>query len=276
MKILVFNLHGKSKITPDWFNLQDPKKVTFLCELGKTLSLDQVKDFLNNCINHGTLNEAIQNTNTIKCESGLNQEQLLDLLVELKNAKNNINNNFYSNIIGRNLDKLKQFLFGKHEEIKYGIKELTLSHDDISGGSLYQVGQHLIDNKSFIQFYINIYEDNKSIKKDQFYILLDFNQLKSNNNVDIVYISPTKFIPNNLLSTYIEVFKHAYIFFDKTQNKPIEAFLNQDSLSEHLDEVKKLLLTDSNYQLYDFGDQHNDIVVGSCRNIEEFDFGYQI
>jgi len=274
MKILFFNLHGKSKVDPEWFNLLNPKKITFLCELGKTLSVDQVKDFLDNCLLKNTLQEVIESTNTVKCDYGFDKDQLFNLLIELNNSKDKIKDNLIYNIINKNLEKLKNFIFNKHENIDYGIKNLTLSHDDISGGSLYKVGKYLIDNKGFISVLMNIYQDGKVINKDQFYVLLDFNYLKNNGNLNIIYISPTKSIPDNLLSTYIDCFQHAYIFYDKTKNLPLEAFLDQDSKSEHLNDINSLILSNNNYQLYDFGDLHNDIVLGSCRNIEEFDFGY--
>jgi hypothetical protein len=274
MKILFFNLHGKSKVDPEWFNLLNPKKITFLCELGKTLSVDQVKDFLDNCLLKNTLQEVIESTNTVKCDYGFDKDQLFNLLIELNNSKDKIKDNLIYNIINKNLEKLKNFIFNKHENIDYGIKNLTLSHDDISGGSLYKVGKYLIDNKGFISVLMNIYQDGKVINKDQFYVLLDFNYLKNNGDLNIIYISPTKSIPDNLLSTYIDCFQHAYIFYDKTKNLPLEAFLDQDSKSEHLNDINSLILSNNNYQLYDFGDLHNDIVLGSCRNIEEFDFGY--
>jgi hypothetical protein len=274
MKILFFNLHGKSKVDPEWFNLLNPKKITFLCELGKTLSVDQVKDFLDNCLLKNTLQEVIESTNTVKCDYGFDKDQLFNLLIELNNSKDKIKDNLIYNIINKNLEKLKNFIFNKHENIDYGIKNLTLSHDDISGGSLYKVGKYLIDNKGFISVLMNIYQDGKVINKDQFYVLLDFNYLKNNGNLNIIYISPTKSIPDNLLSTYIDCFQHAYIFYDKTKNLPLEAFLDQDIKSEHLNDINSLILSNNNYQLYDFGDLHNDIVLGSCRNIEEFDFGY--
>ena len=274
MKILFFNLHGKSKVDPEWFNLLNPKKITFLCELGKTLSVDQVKDFLDNCLLKNTLQEVIESTHTVKCDYGFDKDQLFNLLIELNNSKDKIKDNLIYNIINKNLEKLKNFIFNKHENIDYGIKNLTLSHDDISGGSLYKVGKYLIDNKGFISVLMNIYQDGKVINKDQFYVLLDFNYLKNNGDLNIIYISPTKSIPDNLLSTYIDCFQHAYIFYDKTKNLPLEAFLDQDSKSEHLNDINSLILSNNNYQLYDFGDLHNDIVLGSCRNIEEFDFGY--
>ena len=278
MKVLFINAHGKSKVDYDWFAIPSTRNVTFLCKFGKTLSVDQVKEFIDQIIINNTLVDAITSTVTIKSDNGINPKQLLEKYVLMKNDLKNIDNDFLLKIAEKQFIKLHNFIistFNLHENIGYGVPDLYLTHDDNPNGSAIQVVSYL-KNKGFVEMSVTIYNDNAVGNPNQLYILFDFNKLKNDGFIDIVYLTPSNQIPTTLLSNYIDTFKHAYILYDKTKNKPLESFLNNDSTNTLLNQLSVFMSNDLNLVLYDYGDIHNNVVVGACREIEGFDFGYQI
>jgi hypothetical protein len=275
MKALLFNCHGKMKIAPDFNIVPANKNVVFLCKEGKTLSVNQVKEFVDSLISKDNLDDAIINSPSIAVDRHLNPQAILDIYSNLKAEEKTIQNPVLLKIAHLKIEKLECFLksmFSQHDKIEYIIPDLTLSHDDVQNGVVSQIVDYL-KNKNFFHIGITIYGDG-TMEKDQLYLMCDFQQLKNTNKVDVVYITPSQHIKALELSYYLQKFNHAYLVYNDTGL--LEAFLNFQSDNKHLTDINNYVTTNLNSHSYDFGQENSDIVIGACREYDGFNFGYEV
>lgn len=275
MKAMLFNCHGKMKIAPNFKVIPADKNVIFLCKEGKTLSVDQVKEFVNHLLAGNNIDYAITNSPSVAIDRYINPKQVLDIYGDLKIEEKNIKDPILLKIARLKIEKLDVFLqsmFDQHTKVERIIPDLTLSHDDVANGVVSQIVNHLKAN-SFTNIGITIYGDTE-INKDQLYLLCNFQQLKNENKVDVVYITPSQHILPQEFSYYIEKFNHAYLLYDQTNI--LEAFLNFKSDNSLLDEVNKYVIDHPGSHLYDFGQENSNIVLGACREYEGFNFGHEV
>jgi len=276
MKVLLFNCHGKQKIVPTLFSIPIGKNVKFLCKEGKTLSVDQVKEFIDNVLVNPNLDQAIQNSLSIKTDDPLTPKEILAKFSLLTEDKKNIQSETLLKIIQLQIDKIENFItsaFSAHNDvINFVIPNLILTHDDVQNGVVSKVVDHL-KQKGFIHIGINIYE-NQILAQDQLYLMCDFQKLKVNGSVSIVYITPSQHIQPLELSKYLESFENAYLLYN--QNSLLEAFLDIDPNQKHLGDVNAYMQLNQGSSLYNFGQDNSDVIIGACREFENFDFGHII
>lgn len=277
MKVLLFNCHGQQKINPNLFSAPTNKSVTFLCKEGKTLSVNQVKEFIDSVLNQPDLNSAITNSNSIEVEKAFTPKEILDKYNSLKKDKENITSELLQKITQLQIDKVEDFLlqtFGQHNKIDFVVPDLILKHDDVPNGVVSQIVTHL-KQKNFIAIGITIYGD-QTTEYDQLYLMCNVQELTANKKVDVVYITPSQHINPLSLSCYLENFNHAYLVYNKSTHKVLEAFLDLQSNHDCFNNATQYVGNNPNCDLYDFGQDNSDIVIGACREFDSFDFGYQI
>lgn len=277
MKVLLFNCHGQQKINPSLFSAPTNKSVTFLCKEGKTLSVNQVKEFIDSVLNQPDLNSAITNSNSIEVEKAFTPKEILDKYNSLKKDKENITSELLQKITQLQIDKVEDFLlqtFGQHNKIDFVVPDLILKHDDVPNGVASQIVTHL-KQKNFIAIGITIYGD-QTTEYDQLYLMCNVQELTVNKKVDVVYITPSQHINPLSLSCYLENFNHAYLVYNKSTHKLLEAFLDLQSNHDCFNNATQYVGNNPNCDLYDFGQDNSDIVIGACREFDSFDFGYQI
>lgn len=276
MKVMLFNCHGKMKIAPDFKVIPADKNVIFLCKEGKTLSVDQVKEFINHLLAGNDINYAITNSPSVAIDRYMNPKEVLDIYSNLKIEEKNIKDPVLLKIAHLKIEKLDGFLqsmFDQHAKVENIIPDLTLSHDDVANGVVSQIVNYLQAN-NFTNIGITIYGDNNVIEKDQLYLMCDFQKLKNTNKAEVIYITPSKHIQSLELSYYLEKFNHAYLVYDNTNL--LEAFLNLQSDDKHLTDINNYIGLNTDCHLYDFGQENSNIVVGACREYDGFNFGYEV
>lgn len=278
MKVLFINAHGKAKINQDLFSLSNGQTTTFLCELGELLSLEQVNGFLDYLVKHSDLQAAITNTPGIKKDTSLLPKEFLESIYQLKSDTETIKSGFTLKLAKQQLESFEKFvvnLFSPHNEIERISQDLLLTDDHNQHGLAAKVVQNLTTNHNFFELEVAVYEYDYSTdtKKGlrhpgQLLIVFDFNKLKTTGSVDFIYLTPSLHIKPSLLSEYIEKLQHAYIYYDKTKNQPLEAFIDLTGDNGYLNNLQQ----SSDLMLYDFGENHKDIVIGACREIDTFHF----
>ncbi|GEM_PF-3168319 len=270
MKVLFINAHGKTAINQDLFPLFNRKNTTFLCELGELLSLNQVNDFLDHLIINSDLQTAITHTPSIKKDVSLSPKEFLENMYQLKSDIETIKSGFTLKLAKQQLESFERLflkLFSQHNQIEQISQDLLLTDDQHPNGLAIKVVQHLTQKHKFFELGVGVYETGSKYYANQLLIVFDFNKLKMNQSIDFIYITPSSHIKPSLLSDYIENLQHAYIYYDRTKDKPFEAFIDLDN-SSHLND----LTTNQDLMLYDFGENHKDIVIGACREIDTFHF----
>jgi hypothetical protein len=275
MKAMIFNCHGKMKIAPSFKVIPADKNVIFLCKEGKTLSVDQVKEFVNHLLAGNSIDYAITNSPSVAIDRDINPKQVLDIYSNLKIEEKNIKDPILLKIARLKIEKLDSFLqsmFDQHTKVERIIPDLTLSHDDVANGVVSQIVNHLKTN-SFTNIGITIYGDTET-NKDQLFLLCNFQQLKNENKVDVVYVTPSQHILPQEFSYYIEKFYHAYLLYNQTNI--LEAFLNFKSDNSLLDGVNKYVTDNPGSYLYDFGQENSNILLGACREYDGFNFGHEV
>lgn len=278
MKVLLFNCHGQQKINPSFFSVPINKSVTFLSKEGKTLSVDQVKEFIDAVLTQANLDQAIVQSHSIEVDIALTPEQILDKYTSLTIDKKNTTSEVVQKIIQLQIDKIKEFLiqtFTQHENITFIAPELTLKHDDVTNGVVSQITNYL-KQKQFSAIGITIYGDNQKIEYDQLYLMCDVQQLIQNGKVDVIYVTPSQHINPLSLSCYLQNFSHAYLVYNKITHNLLEAFLDLETNHDCVTNANQYVINNPNCSLYDFGQDNSDIVIGACREFDSFDFGYQI
>ena len=277
MKVLLFNCHGQQKINPSLFSVPINKTVTFLCKEGKTLSVDQVKEFIDSALTQPDLSLAIANSHSIETDEAFTSKEILEQYSSLKKDKENIVSELLQKIAQLKIDKVEEFLlqtFSQHSQINFVAPDLTLKHDDVPNGVVSQIVTHL-KQKNFINIGITIYGD-QNTEYDQLYLMCDIQQLIIDKKVNVIYITPSQHINPLSLSNYLENFNHAYLVYNKVTHKLLEAFLDLQSNHDCFNQATQHVSSNPEYDMYDFGQDNSDIVIGACREFDHFDFGHQI
>lgn len=277
MKILLFNCHGHQEINPSFFSVPINKSVTFLSKEGKTLSVDQVKEFIDSVLTNTSLNQAIQVSTSVEVDTPLTPKQILDKYTSLKADKKNITSEVLQKIIQLQIDRIEEFLlqtFTSHNDITFIAPELTLKHDDVGNGVVSQITNYLTQ-KQFKSIGITIYGDNAT-EYDQLYLMCDINQLINNGKANIVYITPSQHIAPLSLSIYLQQFSNAYLVYDKVKSNFLEAFLDFTTTNTAINNANQYVQNNNDCSVYNFGQDNSDVVIGACREFSNFDFGYQI
>jgi hypothetical protein len=278
MKILLFNCHGHQEINPSFFSVPINKNVTFLSKEGKTLSVDQVTEFIDAVLTQTSLNQAIQVSTSVEVDTPLTPKQILDKYSSLKADKKNITSEVLQKIIQLQIDKIEDFLlqtFTSHNDITFIAPELTLKHDDVANGVVSLINSYLT-KKQFTSIGITIYGDNNAIDYDQLYLMCDIKQLINDGKANVVYITPSQSIAPLSLSIYLQRFSNAYLIYDKVKSNLLEAFLDLTTTNTALNNANQYVQNNNDCSIYNFGQDNSDVVIGACREFSNFDFGHQI